>query len=74
MGITLRGAVLSKYKSIGSFAEAVGWKRNKVSRILNGVQEATASDIEVMAKNLDINSQDLFMSIFFASLSTKWTA
>lgn len=72
--ITMRGAVLSKFKSISSFAEVVGWKRNKASRVLNGVQEPTLSDIETMATALNIHTAEAFADIFFASLSTKWTA
>lgn len=71
--LTLRGVVLSRYKTIGDFAEAIKWKRNKASRVLNGVQQPDAEDIQQMAKCLEINSADAFMQIFFRSLSTLWT-
>lgn len=71
--MNLRGMVLSKYKTIGAFADAVGWKRNKASRIVNGVQEPDITDIQNMAKALEIDSQDAFIRIFFAPLSTMWT-
>ena len=48
--MTLRGAVLSKYKTIGEFSEAIGWKRNKSSRILNGIQTPSADEIEEITK------------------------
>lgn len=71
--ITMRGAVLSKFKSVSSFADTLGWKRNKASRVLNGVQEPTLSDIEAMAMALNIHTVEVFADIFFPSLSTMWT-
>lgn len=68
-----RGLVLSKYKSISEFAQAVGWSRNKASRIVNGIQEPDANDMEIMAKALDIRTPERFMDIFFDQLSTMWT-
>lgn len=71
--INLRGMVLSKYKTIGEFAAAVGWKRNKASRIINGVQKPDITDIQDMTKALGIDSPEMFMHVFFAPLSTIWT-
>lgn len=68
-----RGLIFSKYKNITEFASAVGWTRNKASRIANGIQEPDAEDMEKMADALDITSPEQFMHIFFRSLSTKWT-
>ena len=72
--ITLRGAVMSKYRTIGDFAKDIGWKRNKASRIVNGVQEPSITDMEQLARTLDLKTQEDFIRIFFAPLSTKWTA
>jgi len=71
--ITLRGAVMSKHKTIGSFANEIGWKRNKASRIINGVQEPTTQDIQEITKCLEITSFNVFQQIFFPSMSTLWT-
>lgn len=68
-----RSLVLGKYKSIAEFADAIGWSRNKASRIVNGVQEPDAEEMEQMAELFGINTADQFMEIFFARLSTKWT-
>lgn len=71
--VTLKGAVLSKYNSVSNFAKAVGWSRNKTQRIINGVQEPKPSEIKKISEVLEIPNQDMFMSIFFNSMSTKWT-
>lgn len=70
--ITLRGAVASKYKSISNFARAIGWTRNKASRIINNEQDITLSEIIEVTNALEIDSPEVFLNIFFAPLSTKW--
>lgn len=72
--LTLRGAVLSKFKSISEFARAIGWKANKASRIINGVQTPSVDEIIEMSECLGIDSPEVFIQIFFSSMSTKWTA
>lgn len=69
-----RSLVLGKYKSIAEFADAIGWSRNKASRIVNGVQEPDANEMEQMAELFGIKTAEQFMNIFFANLSTKWTS
>ena len=71
--ITLRGAVMSKYRTISSFADEIGWKRNKASCIINGVQEPTSQDIQEITRCLEINSVDIFLQIFFSPMSTIWS-
>ena len=68
-----RGLIFSRYKNITEFAAAIGWTRNKASRIANGIQEPDAEDMERMADALGITSPEEFMNIFFKALSTKWT-
>lgn len=67
----IRGAVFSKFPSIESFAKAIGWKRNKASRIVNGIQRPSVCDVEEMALTLDIVNAENFIHIFFPTLSTK---
>ena len=67
----IRGAVFKKYGSICSFADDIGWKRNKAARIINGIQRPSAEDMEQMAKILNIQDEITFVSIFFPVLSTK---
>lgn len=67
--LTLRGVIISKYGNLDSFAKDVGWSHRKVSYIVNGKQEPTASEIELMADKLEIEVPDLFRQIFFCSCS-----
>lgn len=72
--LTLKGVALSKYGSIQSFANALAWNRNKAKRILDGKQEPSPSEICSMAEVLGVDSYQAFISLFFPSLSTKWTS
>lgn len=73
MQMGYRGIVFAKFKNITEFAEAVGWSRNKASRIVNGVQEPNANEMEQMANVLGVKSPEEFAAIFFKRLSTMWT-
>ena len=72
MGNALRGAVLTKFPNISSFAKAMKWDRKKASRIVNRKQKPTANDMEQMAQCLDIRDADSFVQIFLPSLPTMW--
>lgn len=67
----IRGAVFSKFNSISAFAKAIGWTRNKASRIVNLVTEPSVADMEKMAEVLNISDPDRFLSIFFPAMTTK---
>lgn len=71
--VNIRGLVLSKYHSISEFAKAIGWSRNKASRMLNGVTALSADDMAEMSALLGIKTPENFVHYFFAGLSTKWT-
>lgn len=73
MQMGYRGIIFTKFKNITEFAEAVGWSRNKASRIVNGVQEPNANEMEQMANVLGVKSPEEFAAIFFNRLSTMWT-
>jgi len=72
--LTLRGVVLSKYRTIGAFADAMNWKRSKASRIVNGTQAPNIDEVQDIAERLSINSRDMFVQIFLPKLSTMWTS
>lgn len=67
----IRGAVFTRFPNISAFADAIGWTRQKASRIVNGLQRPTAEDMEDMARCLNIVEADEFMAVFFPSESTK---
>lgn len=70
--ISLRGLVLSKFRSINEFAREIGWSRNKAARIIDRVQEPTGSEMTQIAELLGLK-QEVFMQIFFTDLFTLWT-
>lgn len=72
MSINIRGYVYSKYKSVFDFADDMGWSHSKASRIVNGQQEPTASEMADIAGKFEMGSKE-FISLFFPKLSTKWT-
>lgn len=72
--ITIRGMVLSKYKTIGAFADRIGWSKNKASRIINQKQEPDILEMKQLADCLDIHTPEDFMGTFFGDMSTKWTS
>ena len=66
----LRGLVYSKFKTIGEFSEAIGWQRNKASRIINGPQEPDSEDMRKVAELFELSSE-VFVDIFFEKQFTK---
>jgi transcriptional regulator with XRE-family HTH domain len=67
----IRGAVFRRFPNISAFAEAIGWTRQKASRIVNGLQRPTAAEMEEMAPVLGIDNAEGFMAVFFPAESTK---
>ena len=67
----IRGAVFSRFSSISAFADAIGWKRQKASKIVNGVQIPTAEEMEEMANCLGIDNAEDFMDVFFPGKYAK---
>lgn len=70
MEMTLRGVVLQKYPSASAFGKAMGWNRQKASDIMNGRRNPSADEMVQIAKNVGITDAQVFMSIFFPSVST----
>lgn len=64
--MVLRGRVITAFGTIGKFADAIGWSRRKASCIINGNQEATASDIEAMANILHVELPEEFRLLFLS--------
>lgn len=57
-GITFRGLVYSKFKTIADFAQAIGWTRQKATNIVNGLQEPSLYDTDKMARALEMSLDD----------------
>lgn len=70
MELSLRGLVLSKYRSISQFADAIGWERGKASRIVNGRQQPSKADMESMIVLLGID-QNAVAPVFFGQMFTE---
>lgn len=68
----LRGLVFSQFRTISEFSEAIGWNRNKSSRILNGNQEPDSGDMCDLAELFSLPA-DMFIEIFFERKFTKCT-
>lgn len=58
VGISFRGVVYSKYKSISEFANKIGWTRQKGANIINGITEPSLDDVDKMAKALDLTFEE----------------
>ena len=63
----LRGLIAERFGSTAKMAEQMGWKADKLRRILKGEQKTTADDILDMATALGISNQyEDVVSIFIA--------
>lgn len=70
MALTLRGIVFDKYPTIGKFAEAMGWSRNKASGIVNGKRQPSKADMEDLISEFSITPESI-APIFFGSMFTE---
>ena len=70
MELTIRGLVFSKFNSIGEFATAIGWQRNKASRIVNKKQAPSKKDLADMIATLEI-PEAYVAPVFFGSMFTE---
>ena len=61
----LRGAIITVFGSIRKFAKAAKWSERKAYAIVNGTQEPTAKDIELMCNLLHIEIPAEMKALFF---------
>lgn len=66
--MTIKGLAISKYNSMGKFANKIGWSARKTRDILSGRQQPTAKDIEELALALEIIDADEFVSFFYPQM------
>lgn len=55
----LRGLIYSRYDSESQFAEVIGWTRQRVNKITNGIQIPTVNDINDIANGLDCTINEI---------------
>ena len=60
----LKGRIIAKFGSIGAFSKALGWKPDRLSRILNGRQKMTYEDMHKIAKALELSSATEIVEVF----------
>lgn len=63
-----RGLIYSKFDSEAEFARVIGWNRQTVSKLANGVRQPNLEEIDIMAKTLCVPQLEL-MHIFLANKS-----
>ena len=62
----LRALIYSKYDSESQLATALGWSRQRLSRITNGMKEPDLDDIRALADKLGASVPeivDIFLSV-----------
>lgn len=78
---SLEGLIILTYGSQINFAKKILWNKNKVSRIFQG-QPLSGKEIEEVAillpiqktaEKLNMKEEELFMKIFFPSMSLNGT-
>lgn len=55
----LRGLIYSKYDSEAAMAKAMGWPRQRLSKITNGIKEPDISELNAIAEPLGISVGDI---------------
>lgn len=65
----VKGAVYARYKDIADLANTLGWSRQKLSPIVNGKKEPSLSDVQEMAKALEMDVT--LLTSFFLELQSQ---
>lgn len=65
----VKGAVYARYKDIADLANTLGWSRQKLSPIVNGKKEPSLSDVQEMAKALEMDVT--LLTSFFLELKSQ---
>lgn len=64
----LRGEIVAKYRTQVAFAEALGWHKNKVSKLVLGTYKPDTDEVAEIADALDLDVAG-FCSIFLPKAS-----
>ncbi len=57
--LDLKGRIHSKYNSEAEFAEAIGWSRQRLSKITNGHKIPTILEVDFLANALGCSFMDI---------------
>ena len=60
----LKGRIIAKFGNLGAGAKALGWKPDRLGRILNGKQKLTYDDMSTLAKTLELSSAAEIVEVF----------
>ena len=60
----LKGRIIAKFGQLSTFAEAAGWKPDRVTRMLSGKQKITFDDMHVIVKVLELKSAEEIVEVF----------
>lgn len=63
-----RGLIYTNFDSESEFARVLGWPRQAVNKLSNGIKQPDLREIDAMAKVLHVSELDL-MHIFLADSS-----
>lgn len=55
----LRGLIYSQYDSESQMAETIGWERQRINKITNGVKEPDIRELSVLAAALKCSVEDI---------------
>lgn len=64
----LRGEIVAKYRTQHAFADALGWHKNKVSKLVLGTYKPDTDEVAEIAHALDLSVTG-FCAIFLPELS-----
>lgn len=64
----LRGEIVAKFRTQTAFAKAIGWHKNKVSKLVLGEYKPDTDEVAEIADTLDLDEAG-FCSIFLPKLS-----
>lgn len=62
--LRLRGEIVATFKTQAAFADAIGWHKNKVSKMLCGEYKPNTDEVAAIADTLRLNERrycDIFL-------------
>ena len=60
----LKGKIISKFGNLDAFAKELGWKKDRLSRIINHRQNMTVDDMVAMGQALGLTSTAELVEVF----------